>query len=75
MKFHIHLLGCLRYREKHVKDACCCLQTCNSVVYVVVMGLVLGQRLMVISTMGILLYAKVSPLYNALWECIVVVYT
>ena len=48
------------------------LQTCNSVVYVVVMGLVLGQSLMVISTMGILLYAKVSPLYNVLWECIVV---
>ena len=40
-----------------------------------VMGLVLGQRLMVISTMDILLYAKVSFLYNVLWECIVVVYT
>ena len=75
MKFHTHLLGCLRYREKHVKDVCCCLQTCNSVVCVVVMGLVLGQSLMVIPTMGILLYAKVSPLYNVLWECIVVVYT
>ena len=47
----------------------------NSVVYVVVMGLVLGQSLMVISTTGIMLYAKVSPLYNVLWECIVVVYT
>ena len=46
-----------------------------SVVYVVVMGLVLGQSLMVISTTGSLLYAKVSPLYNVLWECIVVVYT
>ena len=41
----------------------------------IVMGLVLGQSLMVISTTGILLYAKVSPLYNVLWECIVVVYT
>ena len=61
--------------EKHVKDVCCCLQTCNSVVYVVAMGLVLGQSLMVISTTGIMLYAKVSPLYNVLWECIVVVYT
>ena len=30
---------------------------------------------MVISTTGILLYAKVFPLYNVLWECIVVVYT
>ena len=67
MKFHTHyLLGCLRYRENNVKDVCCCLQTCNSVVYAVVMGLVLGQSLMVISTMGILLYAKVSPLYNVL---------
>ena len=73
--FHTNLLGCLRYREKHVKDVCCCLQTCNSVVYVVVMGLVLGQSLMVISTTGSLLYAKVSPLYYVLWECIFVVYT
>ena len=73
--FHAHLLGCLRYQDKHVKDVCCCLQTCNSVVYVAVMGLVFGQSLMVISTTGSLLYAKVSPLYNVLWECIVVVYT
>ena len=54
---------------------CCCLQTCNSVENMLVMGLVLGQSLMVISTMGILLYAKVFPLYNVLWEGIVVVYT
>ena len=74
MKFHTHLLGCLRYREKHVKDVCYCLQTCNSVVCAVVMGLVLGQSLMVLSTTGIVLYAKVSPLYNVLWERIVVVY-
>ena len=39
---------------------CCCLQTSYSVVNMLVMGLVLGQRLMVISTTGILLYAKVS---------------
>ena len=52
----------------------CCLQTCNSVVDMLVMGLVLGQSLMVISTTGVLLYAKVSLLYNV-WECIVVVYT
>ena len=39
------------------------------------MGLVLAQSLMAISTIGMLLYAKVSPLYNVLWECIVVVYT
>ena len=39
-----------------------------------VMGLVLGQSLMVVSATGILLYAKVSPLYNELWECNVVVY-
>ena len=43
--------------------------------YVVEMGLVLGQSLMVMSITGIMLYAKVSPLYNILWECIVVVYT
>ena len=72
---YTYLLGCLRYQEKHVKDVCCCLQTYNSVVCVVVMGLVLGQSLMVISTAGILLYAKVCPLYNVLWECIVVFYT
>ena len=40
-----------------------------------VMGLVLAQSLMAISTTGMLLYAKVSLLYNVLWECIVVVYT
>ena len=45
---YTYLLGCLRYREKHVKDVCCYLQTCNSDVYVVVMELVLGQSLMVI---------------------------
>ena len=54
-------------------EVCCCLQI-HSVVNVLVMGLVLGQSLMFISTMGILLYAKVCPFYNVLWECIVVVY-
>ena len=39
-----------------------------------VMGLVLAQSLMAISTTGMLLYAKVSLLFNVLWECIVVVY-
>ena len=39
-----------------------------------VMGLVLGPSLMIISIAGILLYAIVYPLYNVLWECIVVVY-
>ena len=38
------------------------------------MGLELVQILMVISKTGILLYANVPPLYNVLWECIVVVY-
>ena len=42
---------------------CCCLQTCNSVVKMVVIGLVLGPSLIVISITGVLLYAKVSPLY------------
>ena len=72
---YTYLIRCLRYQEKHVKDVCCCLQTCNSDMYVVVMGLVLGQSLKDISTTGILLYAKVSPLCNVLWECIVIVYT
>ena len=52
----------------------CCLNTFNLVVKMVVMGLVLGQSLTVISVTGILLYAKVSLLYNVLWQCIVVVY-
>ena len=54
-------------------EVCCCLHI-YSALNVLVMGLVLGQSLMFISTTGILLYAKVSPFYNVLWECIVVVY-
>ena len=53
----------------------CCLQTCNLVVDVLVRWLLLGKSLMDISTTGIFLYAKVSPFYNVLRECIVVVYT
>ena len=41
----------------------------------VVMGLVLGQSLLVISATDIVLYAKVCPFYNVLWVCIVVAYT
>ena len=55
-------------------EVCCCLYI-HSVVNMLVMGRVLGQSLMFISTTDILLYAKVCPLYNVLWECIVVVYT
>ena len=55
-------------------EICCCLHIL-SVVNVLVMGLVLRQCLMLISSMGILLYAKVCPLYNVLREYIVVVYT
>ena len=55
-------------------EVCCCLHIL-SFVNVLVMGLVLGQRSMLISSTGILLYAKVCPLCNVLWECIVVVYT
>ena len=40
-----------------------------------VMGLVLGQSLIVIYSTVVLLYAKACPLYNVLLECIVVVYT
>ena len=35
---------------------CCCLQTCNSFVNVLVIRFVLGQSVMVISTMGIQRY-------------------
>ena len=66
------LLGCLRYRGKHRKDilgVCCCLQTCNSVLNMLIMGFGLRQNLIVISTTGILLYAKVHiSLYNVLQE-------
>ena len=48
----------------------CCLHIL-SVVNVLVKGLVFGQHLMLIA---ILVYAKVCPLYNVLWEFIVVVY-
>ena len=61
--------------EIYVKNVCCCLQTCKSDAYVAMIGLVLGQSLMVISITGIMLYAKVSPLYYVLLECVVVVYT
>ena len=40
-------------------NVCCCLQTCNSVVYVLVMWLVLGHSLMVISTTGV--YNVINP--------------
>ena len=55
-------------------EVCCCLHI-HSVVNMLVLGRVLGQSLMFISTTSILLYAKVYPLYNVLWECIVIVYT
>ena len=41
-------------------DVCCCLQICNSVVNMVVKGLVLGQSLMVASTL--FLCKSISPL-------------
>ena len=53
---------------------CCCLQTCNSVVNILVMELVLGPSLMVIS---ILLYAKVSPFiayYKSAFCCLHIKY-
>ena len=43
-------------------EVCCCLRI-HSVVNVLVMGLVLGQSLMLISTTGIPLYPKECPLY------------
>ena len=40
---------------------CCCLQTCNSVVNILVMGLVLGPSLTIISIMSILLHENYLP--------------
>ena len=37
---------------------CCCLQTCKSVVNMLIMGLALRQSLMIVPTTGILLYGK-----------------
>ena len=59
----------LEIQKTHAKYMCCCLQICNSVLNIAMMRLILGQSLMVISSTGVLLYAKVSPLYNVLWEC------
>ena len=54
-------------------EVCCCLHIHS--VNVLMMGFILRQSLMLISTTSILLYAKECPLYNVLWEYIVVVYT
>ena len=40
----------------------------------VVMELELGQSIIVVCSTGVLLCAKVCPLYNVWWECNVVVY-
>ena len=50
-------------------ETSCCLHI-HSVVNMLVMGLVLGQSLMFISTTDIPLYPKLCPLYNVLWESI-----
>ena len=47
---------------------CCCLKSCISVVNMPVLGLVLGQSLMVISTM------QYSPLYSCCLHIIYIVY-
>ena len=68
---------CLRYRKKHVKCiliSCGCLQICNLVVNMVVMGLVLGQSLMVIPTECYHLMSKMSSHYNVIIMRFVVVY-
>ena len=41
----------MQYTFKLAVGVCCCLKICNSVVKMVVMGLVLRQSLMVISTL------------------------
>ena len=67
----------LLFTNMQLRCICCSdgISTSNSVVNIPVMGLELGQSSIGISTMDILLYAKVSLLYNVLWDCIVVVYT
>ena len=66
VKFHIstRVFEILRetYKRYLAVGVCCFLQTCNSVVNVPVMGLVLEQSLMFISTTGILLCKSMSPL-------------
>ena len=69
--FEILRETCKRYLAMGV---CCCLKACNLVLNILVIELVLGPSFMVISNVGVLLYAKLSPLYNVLRECIVVVY-
>ena len=49
---------------------CCCLQTCNSCITMNMMGLVLGQSLMVTDVTVIVLHAKTSPYYNVWHEVI-----
>ena len=53
-------------------EVCCCLHIkCSVYIYfntLVHSGPSKSKGLMVISTTGILLYAKLSPLYNVLWE-------
>ena len=50
----------------------CCLQTCTSVVSIVVMGLIIRKSLMVISTIDILLYLSFIMYHRSAF---VVVYT
>ena len=70
MKFHIYTYRVFEILRKTWKNilisvgVCCCLQTCNTVVNMLVMGLVLGPSLMIISITGILSYAKVYPFIN-----------
>ena len=70
VKFYIHTD--IKKTWEDILISCGCmlfLKTCNLVAKMLVMGLVLGPSLMVIPIAGIMLYAKVSPLYNVLREC------
>ena len=54
---------------------CCCLQTCNSVVNMLVMGLVLRPSLMVISVTGILLIMQKYLSFIMYYESTLLLFT
>ena len=63
--------------DKNIKEKftclrlfCCCLQTCNSCIIMYMMGLMLGQSLMVTGVTVIVLHVKITPYYNVLHEAI-----
>ena len=63
--------------DKNIKEqvylpeaVCCCLQTCNSCIVMYMMGLMLGQSLVVTGVIVIVLHVKTSPYYNV-WHKVI----